>query len=564
MRKKVILLGLFYGGIGLIMMVLGLTVFRKCGQLDIKIKTRPAVMPMAYKVYGNREVEDGKYYLSKIVFTNDGKGTVRDLKVSYRIPGYIEWTTPMEYTEILPGQTVVDLFYPKFPSKILDVLNVTPASVEMKITYNDGKRDREEIRRADFQIRGRNELLYTDIPEEEIVDIRDLYTNVDLLACFVTPEDPVIKYFTQQLQKNVMKGAGVGGSQREIIRFMQALYEFELASKLVYGGTLGLPEKVGDHYTMVQHIRLPREVLTGGAGLCVELSLLFCSVAQSAGLNSGIFCTSRHAFPAIIANGNIIPLEATGIGGEGLGGRMSFKKALETGMKEAQMFFQGGSPQIGVAIKFLPIGQLQGQGLRPPDLKDDPDLKKKIDKMFADLGHDNMRHNGVRVNEPGFTGRRNYNGGRGGNGGNGGFVRYSDPNGIYGFSYPAGWRIMRSPNPYLPSLQLAAVSPSSGKDVEVYFFPGVSDINYAFSSIYNTLTQMGTRVQYQPAGTVTINGRQYARIAGMSSSNMGAIYWTAYFTTSSQGVVGFVIGSVSNSLNTPDLLTIRNSFRVMR
>ncbi len=561
MKKKIIFLGIFYCVIGVILLILGLSLFKKCGHLEIRIKTRPAVMPMAYKVYGNRDVEDGRYYLAKLVFKNTGDGKIKNLEISYRVPDYIDWTTPNEYKEILPGQTVVDLFYPKFPSKILEVLNVTPATVEIKIKYNDGKKDIKEIRRADFQIRGRNELLYTDMPEEEISDIRDLFTNVDLCACFVTPEDPVIKYFTQQLQKNVMKGAGVGGSQQEILRFMQALYEFEIASGLVYGGTLGLPEKVGDHYTMVQHVRLPREVLTGGAGLCIELSLLFCSVAQSAGLNSGIFCTSKHAFPAIIANGNIIPIEATGIGGEGIGGRMDFKKAVELGMKEAQMFFAGGSPEIGVAIKFIPIGQMQAQGLRPPDLKDSPELKKKIDEMFAKLGTGGVQNRVTRVART-YNNNQNY-GGRG-NYSQPNFRRYNDPSGVYSFSYPAGWQILMSPNPYLPSLKVIAANPSMSRDVEVYLFPGVSDINYAFSTIYNTLIQMGTQIQYQPAGTVTINGRQYARFAGMSVSNMGTVYWAGYFTTTSAGVVGFVIGSTSNALNSPDLVTIKNSFRVMR
>ncbi len=567
MRKKILLLGIAYVGIGCILLLLGFFAFKKCGHLDLRIKTRAAVMSMAYKVYGNRDVEDGKYFLAKLVFKNTGDGAIKGLKVSYRVPGYIDWTTPTERGEVLPGQTVVDLFYPKFPSKILDVLNVSPATVEMKINYSDGNTMNEEIRRADFQIRGRNELLYTDIPEEEISDIRDLFTNVDLVACFVTPEDPVIKYFTQQLQKNVMKGsiAGVAGGQQEVLRFMEALYDFEISTGLVYGGTLGLPEKVGDHYTIVQHIRLPREVLTGGAGLCIELSLLFCSVAQSAGLESGIFVTNQHAFPAVMVQGNIIPIESTGVGGEKIGGRMSFKKALEAGEKEAQMFFQGGGPQIGVPIKFLPISKLQSEGLRPPDLKDSPELKKKIDGMFKKFGEGSKAPKSVNRPRREQAGAGGYYGSpTGGSGNPGGFGTYTDPAGLYSFSYPSGWRIAMSPNPYLPFLKVLAADPSMTRNVEVYVFPGAMAVNSAFMQIYNTLTSMGTRIQYQFAGNVTIRGQQFSRIAGVSMSSYGAVYWSGYFTRTSSGVIGFVIGSKSNRLNTPELVTIRNSFTVMR
>ena len=562
MRKKVLLLGIGYGAIGLILIALSFFIGKPKGDLNIKIKTAPCVMPMAYKVYGNPEVEDGKYYLAKIVLENTGKGSISNLQISYRVPDYIDWTTPQTYSELLPGQTTVDLFYPKFPSKILNILNETTSSVEIKIKYNDGKEKREEIKRANFQIRGRNELVYTDIPEEEINDIRDMYRNVNLLACFVTPEDPVIKYLTQQIQQKVLKGtvAGVQNSTEEILRFMKAIYDFEVAEGLVYGGTLGLPEKINGHYSMVQHIRLPREVITGGAGLCVELSTLFCSIAMSAGLQCGIFVTSQHAFPAIIAGGQIIPLEATGIGGEGIGGRMDFKKALNTGMKEMQLFSQGVPSQIGTPIAFLNIGKLQGEGLRPPDLQDDFNLRKKIDELFKKVQQPNnytrgnRRANFNQQRKVPHTFNRHTNQ----------YLTYTDPNGLFTFSYPQYWQIAQYPNPYLPSLVVLAAPQTMDKDVEVYVLNGIFDPQQAFMQIYNTLTQMGTRIQYQPAGTVNINGKNYTRIAGMSTSQYGTVYWTAYFTTSSTGIIGFVIGSKSSRLDTPDLITIKNSFRVMR
>ena len=559
MRKKVLISGIAYIVIGLILVILSFFFGKPQGNLDIKIKCTSSVMPMAYKVYGNPDVEDGKYYLAKVIMENTGKGKIKNLKISYRIPDYIDWTTSTTYPEILPEQTVIDLFYPQFPSKILNVLNETTSTVEIKIKYNDGKENHEEIKRCNFQIRGRNELVYTDIPEEEINDVRDLYRNVNLLACFVTPEDPVIKYFTQQLQQKVLKGtvAGVSNNPKEILRFMKAIYEFEIAEGLVYGGTLGLPEKINDHYTMVQHIRLPREVITGGAGLCVELSTLFCSISMSAGLQCGIFVTSQHAFPAIISGGQIIPLEATGIGGEGIGGRMDFQKAINTGMKEMQLFAQGMPSQIGTPIAFLNIGKLQSEGLRPPDLQDDNNLRKKIDELFNKLEQPQTytrANNNQTYRRVPHTYNRHSNQ----------YLTYTDPNGLFSFSYPQGWQTAQYPNPYLPSLVMLAAPPTMDRDVEIYVLNGIYDPNQAFMQIYNTLVQMGTQIQYQPAGNVNINGRNYTRIAGMSTSQYGTVYWTAYFTRSSIGVIGFVIGSKSSRLNTPDLITIKNSFRVMR
>ncbi len=45
----------------------------------------------------------------------------------------------------------------------------------------------------------------------------------------------------------------------------------------------------GDNTTLTQHVRLPREVVSGNTGLCIELSLLHASVYKAAGLHPVIF-----------------------------------------------------------------------------------------------------------------------------------------------------------------------------------------------------------------------------------------------------------------------------------
>ena len=562
MKKKLLILGGVLIVMGAVLMLLGFTVLKKRGDLEEKIYTKAAVMPMAYKVYGNKDVENGKYFLAKTVFCNVGDGMIRDLTISYRIPGYIEWTTPIKYQEVLPHQTVVDLFYPKFSRKILEILNATPATVEIRYNYNDGTKTHEIIKRRDFQIRGRDELVYSDMPEEEISTIQDMYTNVNLVACFVTPEDPIIKYFTQQLQKNILHGstAGAGGGRDEVMRFMRGLYEFEKAAGIVYGGTLGLPERVGGKPTVVQRIRLPREVLTGGAGLCIELSTLFASVASSAGLDPVIFVVSNHAFPGVIVGNDVIAIEATGVGGAGIGGSLSFEKAIEIGTENARRVLNGmpvnGAPPIAV----LRINALQAQGYRPPDLQDSSTLRKKIDAIFEkmlatpeDEGIGGIGIGGVPAQNGAIvTMPKN------------GIRTYTDPSGLFSFRYPADWEMMPTPIPSLPNLRLIVGDPNATYEAEFYIFKGIYNVDRAIQELANAIMQMGEQITYQPAGTMTINGYRYKRYAGVTVAGGMQLNWVAYFTRTSRGVVGFVLGSYTNNLNVPELKVIKNSFKVRR
>ena len=64
---------------------------------------RKSIMTFLYKVYGDASAENGRYFLSKIVFHNEGTGPVRDLSISYQIPDYISWTTPQTHPEVPAG-----------------------------------------------------------------------------------------------------------------------------------------------------------------------------------------------------------------------------------------------------------------------------------------------------------------------------------------------------------------------------------------------------------------------------------------------------------------------------
>jgi hypothetical protein len=85
-------------------------------------------MSFGYKVYANPQVNAGKYFLSKVVLKNSGGKPIHDLTVSYQVPDYIPWTTPEVSGDLPPGNSVVELYYPKFPERITHLANQTPAT----------------------------------------------------------------------------------------------------------------------------------------------------------------------------------------------------------------------------------------------------------------------------------------------------------------------------------------------------------------------------------------------------------------------------------------------------
>src|SRR5690606_12024425 len=172
-------------------------------------------------------------------------------------------------------------------------------------------------------------------------------------------------------------------------------------SHMVYSGTKGIPQSTEDVQSIVQQIRLPREVITGNTGLCIELSCLYASVLSAAGLNPIIYLVPGHAYPGFRMNGQYFAIEATGINGEGLGGIMSAEDAFKKGTEQVNEFFQraqSGDPRYTL----VDIHSVNQSGTTAMDLKDDQFLRGKVDQVVASWsGGTQMQENNNPGNNPG-------------------------------------------------------------------------------------------------------------------------------------------------------------------
>ena len=513
--------------------------------LTMKIDHASFLMPAAYRVYSNPEVHDGRYYLFKTLVTNEGEQPATDVTVSYRVPNYIDWTELKTADLVLPGQSIVAVAYPRFQDAIMDKSSTSRERVEIRVTTGAGEELENEF---GFDLRGRNDYVYTSIPADEQVSYQDLYDNSELLAAFVTPNDPIIKYYTQQLQEKVLQGetASVTREAKEGVRFLTGIYDATLRAGMVYSGTKGVPAQLGDISSIIQSIRLPREVVTGNTGLCIELSTLYASVLSAAGLDPIIFLVPGHAYPGFRLNGQYYAIESTGVGGVGLGSIMTAEQAFETGMKQLNDFIQkalAGDPRYTI----VDVHALNAEGIVSPELKDDTFLREKVDEI-AQRWTTERQPQQVAARQPQPTGgggrQQPDRGGQQqpeGNGGSGqqpsqGMTAYSGP---VSFQYPSGFARADYPLPQLPFLVTQLEAPDQTVGVSVYQFPGVSDVGSALSYVQQTFSSMGYQVSYQSGGS---SGR-FQEIVGQTQSAYGVFPWRGRFTVTPNGVVGVTVGS---------------------
>ena len=513
---------------------------RGAGGDDLKLKIKPAnyIMPAAYKVYANPDVLGGRYNLFKAVLKNESRHTVRNLRVEYRIPRYIdEWAEASAPKYVLPGQTVVALAYPSFDQSITQKNSQSREKAEIRITFGDKGNPVEITESFSFTMMAAQDFAYTDMPVSEIVSVDDLFENYPLGACFVTAEDPVIQYYTSRIQQKLLQGetAGVDNTEEQCIRFMMGIYEATRRSGMVYSSTHCVPSNTGDVQTLVQRIRLPREVVTGNTGLCIELSFLYASVMRNAGMNAIVYFVPGHAFPGFLLNGNYYAIEATAIGGDGIGGSKSAEEAVLIGMEELEKAFQEVY-QGKEGYNLLDINELYNAGVIPMELRDDNFSRQKIDEYAALWS--------------GTSSRNNYYAGGGSSYGGGsastGMLTYSRE---LTFSYPAGWNLTYNPYPQMPPLK-SVISSSQGS-LEVYQVNGATDVWDGLNYIIQIYNSMGMYITYQPSGSH--NG--FSLVTGITANTTGQqTSWYGAFRAKGNAVVGLVVSS-----NTPQAQQILES-----
>ncbi|MDQ3624141.1 MAG: hypothetical protein M3463_16915 [Verrucomicrobiota bacterium] len=527
------------------------------GKLTWAITVKPTVMTVAYKAYANPNAGGGRFYLSKLVLKNTGKGSLRNISISSQIPGYVPWTTPEIYPEMLPGQTIVKLFYPKFPATISQTTSTTTAELETRLAWDDRGKQREQVLRNNFDIRSLNEVEWTSMPASEALTWFDMYENSALCAAYVTNDDPVVKRFAAAVMKySGGTNANFGGGPEETVRLMKAFYEYQVLTGMRYSGAQGVPQAIGDVRSVVQNVRLPRDVIQTGTGLCVELAILWAAVMEHLGVETRIACIPGHALPLVVANGQEIPIESTGIGA-GTSRPLTFEEAVKSGQETMQ--------KTGNTVIRVPVHKLQIEGIRPPelppvDMKDIQDIINSREQT-ATRRAQAAGGQGAPANQQGGQAAAETTPPKG-------FVNYTDPSGNFAFAMPETWKsseqtvaAMRASAPWFI---YTAGDLNTGQAVEIYHWPNLASIPDAIADMGRSARALGIQMTADSSNAVEYGGRLAARVIGRTQGRAGMIGWTSLWVQTPQnGVLSIVASAPANHFNSqrPMLESVTGSFR---
>lgn len=341
-----------------------------------QIEIKP-IFPIFQKYYDNHP-------LGRISIVNKNREAIQDVQVSFfvhnnymdtaKICGTIPLLKPSE-------QAAIDLFA-IFSDRVLGITEATKVPADIRIEYTAANGKRETTRTETIRLYDRNAMTWDD-------DRR--------AAAFVTLKDPAVLRFSKQVAGMVRDQAN--GMVNENLRIAMGLFD----AMSLYGMKYVVDPKTPHadlslSESTVDFLQFPRQSLEYRAGDCDDLSILYCALLESVGIDTAFITVPGHIYVAVslgvkpeeakksfafagelifIDDMTWVPVEVTMMG-------ESFLKAWQMGAKQWRENADGGTgallPMVGSWQVFEPVG-LPGE---VPEMALPP-LKTIQDRYVAEL-----------------------------------------------------------------------------------------------------------------------------------------------------------------------------------
>ena len=357
---------------------------------SLDLDCKPQLMSSLAKLYGNEQLD--AFWAARSVFKNTGDRTVTDYRIRFRVEGFSSWSNWKKSASVYPGQTVVDPFFPVLDyDKLAAITGSRPALIHCEYEYKVGGEVHQETESARIQVTSRNEVVFSSRSDGENLD---WYEQNDLaeyiLAAFTTSQDPLVQQLAG-IVSGMAGGVAASSDNQQAIQFLMAFWDYLEVNKVAYHTPPGW--SINGYFG--QHVKYGRDVIRNRAGTCIDLSILWASVAKAVGLEVNIALVWGHAYPVIeLPEGQLLPIEST------MMGKYSFEEAVDMGIDNFN------SPERGLII-LADIDALEKAGVRSLD------LPKLDDDYLSKLGYQARRGQQASSNEAGQAFGQNNQGQRG-------------------------------------------------------------------------------------------------------------------------------------------------------
>ena len=218
-----------------------------------------------------------------ITITNKEKYAIEGVNLSFMQPGFMDSPSPVASDIVLdPGESMEIPITLTFNNEVFATQGITPLTGEVIAAYTVRGREVEQRQSVSYDLHDRNALTWDDDRKA---------------AAFITAQDSAVRNYSsyiRQIHRDVVQPY-ISSNLQFAMQAFNALGELGILYQI--DPTAPFTQMQGDA-VVVDSISLPRETLKRLTGDCDDLTVLFCTMLESIGIDSALVTVPGHIFCA--------------------------------------------------------------------------------------------------------------------------------------------------------------------------------------------------------------------------------------------------------------------------
>jgi tetratricopeptide (TPR) repeat protein len=222
--------------------------------------------------------------IGSVTITNTEKHAVTDLEISFFQKEFMDSATvAAAIAELAGGQTIEVPLYASFNQSVFTTQGITPLTGEIVTTYKSRGRAAEQRQPVTYDLYDKTAVTWDDDRK---------------VGAFITPADSALRNYTSFIRQTLKDQTSARFNQP--LQLAMQVYNGLRELGMIYQVDPNSPfTQVQENTMLVDSISLPRDTLSRITGDCDDLTVLFCSLLETAGVETGFITVPGHIYLAV-------------------------------------------------------------------------------------------------------------------------------------------------------------------------------------------------------------------------------------------------------------------------
>ena len=222
--------------------------------------------------------------IGKATLTNTSSNSLTDLKISFFQAGFMDSPTiAAQIPSLDPGQTLSVELLASYNQQVFTTNGITPLTGEVIAEYSIKSRPAEQRESVTYDLHDKTAIAWDDDRK---------------VGAFITPADSALQNYVSFIRKSTREESLT--HYNEPLQLAMQVYEALIQAGMIYQIDPISPfTRAQEDSYVVDSVKLSRDTLKRGTGDCDDLTVLFCSLLESAGIETGFITVPGHIYPVV-------------------------------------------------------------------------------------------------------------------------------------------------------------------------------------------------------------------------------------------------------------------------